>query len=60
MELRRTTCIKNFKSKVIKVRTGCQHVGNFYYNENLNWAARNFRLGSMWPQGRGLDIAALH
>jgi len=37
----RITCIKNVKSKVIEMRTGCQYVGYFYYSENLNWAAQN-------------------
>ena len=37
----------------MKIRTGCQYVGYFYYSEHLNWAAQNLRLG------RGLDIAAL-
>ena len=40
-------------------RTGCQYVGYFYYSENLNWAARNVRLGRMWHARRGLDIAGL-
>jgi len=43
----------------MKVRTGCQYVGYFYYSEHLNWAAQNLRLGHMRPAGRGLDIAAL-
>ena len=47
----RTTCIKNVKIKIIKIRTGFQYVGYFYYSENLNWGAQNLRLG------RGLDIA---
>ena len=55
----RTTCIKNVKFKVIKIRTGCQYVACFYYSENLNWAAQNLRLGHTRPEGRGLDIAAL-
>jgi len=37
----------------MKIRTGCQYVGYFYYSEHLNWAAQNLRLG------RGLDIAVL-
>ena len=49
----KATCIKNVKFKIIKIRTGCQYVGFFYYSENLNWAAQNLRLV------RGLDIAAL-
>jgi len=49
-----TTCIKNVKFKVIKITTGCQYVGYFYYSENLNWPAQNLRLG------RGLDIAELN
>jgi len=35
----RTTCIKNVKFKIIKVRTGCQYVGYFFCSENLNWAS---------------------
>ena len=30
-----------------------EYAGNFYYSENLNWAAQNLRLG------RRLNIAAL-
>jgi len=37
----------------MKIRTGCQYVGYFYYSEHLKWVAQNLRLG------RGLDIAAL-
>jgi len=37
----RTTCIKNVKFKIIKVRTGCQYVVYLYYSENLNWTAQN-------------------
>jgi len=48
----RTTCSKNIKFKIIKLRTSC-HVGYFYHSENRNWDAQNFRLG------RGLDIAGL-
>jgi len=55
----RTTCIKNVKFKIIKIRTGCQYVGYFYYSENLNWAAQNLRLGRMRPEALGLDIAGL-
>jgi len=36
-----TTCIKNVKFKIIKIRTGFQYVGYFYCNRNLNWAAQN-------------------
>jgi len=39
----RTTFIKNFKFKIIKIRTGCQYVGYLYYSENLNWATHNLR-----------------
>jgi len=42
----RTTCIKNVKFRITKVRTGCQYVGYFYYSENLNWAAQNLLLGN--------------
>jgi len=41
----RTTGIKKVKFKVIKIRTGCENVGYFYYSENLNWAACGPRLG---------------
>ena len=34
-----TTCIKNVKFKIIKIRTGCQYIGYFHYSEILNWAA---------------------
>jgi len=37
----------------MKIKTGSQYVGYFYYREHLNWAAQNLRVG------RGLDIAAL-
>jgi len=47
----KTTGIKKVKIKIIKIRTGCENVRYFYYGENLNWVAQNFRLG------RGLDIA---
>jgi len=56
----KTTSIKNVKFKIIKIRTGCQYMGYFYYySEKLNWAAQNLRLGHMRPVGRGLDIAGL-
>jgi len=45
--------MKNVKFKIMKIRTGCQYVGCFYYTENLNWTAQNLRLG------RGLDVAGL-
>ena len=41
----RTTYIKIFKLKVIKIRTGCQYVSYSYYSENLNWAACGPRVG---------------
>jgi len=47
----RTTCIKNVKLKIIKIRTGCQYVRCLYYSEKVNLVAQNLRLG------RGLDIA---
>jgi len=28
-----TTCIKDVKLKIIKIRTGCQHVDYFHYSE---------------------------
>jgi len=55
----RTTCIKNIKFKIIKMRTVCQNIGYFSYSENLNWAAQNLRVGCMRPVGLWLDIAAL-
>jgi len=54
-----TTCVKNIKFMIIKIRTGCQYIGHFYYSEKLNWAAQNLRHGHMRPPGRGLDIAAV-
>jgi len=55
----KTTCIKNVKLKIVKIRTDCQYIGYFNYSENLNWAAQNLLLGHMRPNGRGLDIAEL-
>jgi len=57
--LKTTTCIKIVKFKIVKIRTGCQYIGDFYYSGNLNWAAQNLSLGYMRPKGHGLDIAAL-
>ena len=42
---------KNVKFKIIKIRTICQYIGNFYYSENLNWAAQNLWLSRMRPAG---------
>jgi len=53
----RTTCIKNVKFKIIKIRTDCQYVEYFYSSEHLNWAAQNLRLGRMRPAFHGLDIS---
>jgi len=50
----RITYVKNVKFKIVKIKTGCQYIGYFYYTENLNWAAQHLRLG------RGLDIFALN
>jgi len=50
----RTTCIKNVKFKIIKIRTGCEYVRYFYHSENLNWAAKKFDWATCW-----LDIAGL-
>jgi len=48
-----TTYIKNVKFKIVKIKTGYQHVGYLYYGESLNWAAQN-RLSRMratrWTQ----------
>jgi len=44
----RTTCIKIVKFKIIKTRTGCQHLGYFYYSENLNWAAKSLDWVAGW------------
>jgi len=41
----RTTCIKNVKFKAIKIKTGCQYVGYYYYSEHLSWAAQNLKTG---------------
>ena len=32
----RTTCIKNVKFKIIKIRTACQYADYLHYSENLN------------------------
>jgi len=55
----KTTCIKHVKFKIIKIGTSSQYIGNFYYCENLKWAAQNLQLSHMRPMGRGLDIADL-
>jgi len=47
----RTTCNKNVKFKIIKIKTSCQYVGCFYHSKNLNWAAQNLRLGRMRVAG---------
>ena len=44
----RTTCNKNVKFKIIKMRTSCEYVGYFRYSENLNWAACGSRVGHSW------------
>jgi len=50
----RTTCIKNVKFKIFeKDRLSVFRILILHYSENLNWDARNLRLG------RGLDIAGL-
>jgi len=35
----RTTCIKNVKFKIIKIRTSCQYAGYLKLQRKLNWAA---------------------
>ena len=55
----KTTCIKHVKFKIIKIGTSSQYIGNFFYCENLKWAAQNLQLSHMRPMGRGLDIADL-
>ena len=48
----RTTCIKNVKFKIIKIRTGCEYVRYFYHSENnINWAEKKLRLGHMLAAG---------
>jgi len=47
----KTTCIKNVKFKIIKIRTDCQYIGYFYYSKSLDWASQNLRLGHMRPAG---------
>jgi len=52
--VQRTTCIKNVKFKIVKIRTGCQYAGYFYYVQ------RKPKLGRIRPVlGRGLDITGL-
>jgi len=29
----------------MKIRTGCQYIGYFFYSKNLNWAAQTFDCG---------------
>jgi len=43
--------MKNVKFKIIKIRTGCQYVGYFYYSEHLNRAEQKLWLGRMQPAG---------
>jgi len=52
----KTTCIKNVKFQIIKIRIGYQKI-YFYYSENLNWAARNLQTGP--HAARTLDTAVL-
>ena len=52
-------CIKHVTLKIVKIRTGCQYIGYFNSNENLNCTAKNFRLGHMRPASRGRDTAVL-
>jgi len=47
----KTTCNKNVKFKIIKIRISCQYAGYFYYSENLKWATQNLQLGRMRPMG---------
>jgi len=51
----RTTCIKNVKFKIIKIKAGCQYVGYFYYSKNLTGPHITF----VQPEGRGLNIPGL-
>jgi len=46
----RTTCNRNVKFKIIKIRTGCQYVRCFYFGENPNWAACGPRVGHSWAR----------
>jgi len=55
----KATCIKHVTLKIAKIRTGCQYIGYFSSNENLNCTAKNFRLGHMRPTRRRLDIDGL-
>jgi len=45
----RTTYINIVKFKIIKLRTGCEHVVYFYCSENLNWAAQTFHWAACGP-----------
>jgi len=50
----RTTCIKNVKFKIIKIRSGREYLGPlgyFYHNENFNWGTKKLRLGRMQSAG---------
>jgi len=35
----------------MKIGTGCQYMGYFYFRENLNWVSQSRRLGRMQPAG---------
>jgi len=43
----RTTCNKNVKLQIIKIRTSCQCGRYLYCGENLNWVSQNLRLDRM-------------
>ena len=50
IEVLRTTCTKNVKFKIVKIRTGYQYqyIGYFPYSENVNWAACAPLVGHSW------------
>jgi len=49
----RTTCIKNVKFKTIKIRSGCQYVGYFYWtglHKTFDWATCGPQVGHSWDR----------
>jgi len=49
----KATCIKHVTLKIAKIRTGCQYIGYFNSNENLNWTAKTFDWATCGPRAAG-------
>jgi len=46
----RTTCIKNVKFKIFKIRAVYQYMDYLSYSENLNWAAQTYNWAECDPR----------